>query len=900
MSSSSSSKKSKAEDKQPNLREFLFKRMKSQGSFNETIDSPPSPLSSPPTQDVNMEVGGSSACDEPLDDDCDEPLDDDLGCQLVQKWDWLEYSVEKDAAFCFACYLFKSDVEIYNGDDAFVNGGFRGWNKPDKFQKHVGGLKSAHNVAYEKYVNLRDAKKTSIEVVFDNASQAQMDSYHIRLNASLTCLRFLLGQGLAFRGHDESEESNSRGNFLELLKWLGEKVDEVKQHTFQNGPKNCQLTSPKIQKDIINCCAKETTKRIIEEVGDGYFSILADESSDVSQKEQLALVLRFVNRESGSVVERFLGIVHVGDTTALSLKDAILSLLMEYSLSPSMIRGQGYDGASNMRGEINGLKTLIMNDTPRAYYIHCFAHQLQLALVAVAKKNDSCGWLFEVLANLLNVVGASCKRRDMIRKKQAQVVAQALEVGEIESGSGLNQECGLSRPGDTRWGSHYKCLINITNFFPSIIEVLEWIGKHGTSDDKFKAQIVSGFLESFDFVFMAHLMLIIFGYTNDLCIALQRKEQDIVNAIRLVSTTKNVLQKMRDEGWDNLLKKVITFCTKHEIDVPSMDAHYVPQGRGRRFVQQATNLHHFRVGIFLEVIDLHLQELDNRFNEINMELLTCMVSLSPKGNFSSFDKEKILKLASLYPEEFSCNDLTALDLQLDVFLDAMLNDERFHDLDDINSLSMMLVETKRHETFPLIHLLIKLMLILPVATASVERVFSAMTYVKSKLRNSMGDQLMNDCLVTFIEKEVFLQVSDEMIIDRFKSWWRLWWAVDGLRGSSMQKILLYSETKKQGFELGFVLPLPYILQVAGSMPAIANLRSSLQPHSVPSVAESYLILSRVSKLFGCALLYGYDLLPSFPLQTLAIVFYKWDTPGMMMMMMMSYSSYSKTISYKRG
>ena len=200
-----------------------------------------------------------------------------------------------------------------------------------------------------------------------------------------------------------------------------------------------------------------------------------------------------------------------------------------------------------------------------------------------------------------------------------------------------------------------------------------------------------------------------------------------------------------------------------------MDAQYVPQGRSRRFAKQATNLHHFRVAIFLEVIDLHLQEIDNRFNEKNMELLTCMASLSPRGNFSSFDKERILKLASLYPEEFSCYDLTALDLQLDVFLDSMQNDERFHDLQDINSLSMMLVKTRKHETFPLIHLLIKLMLILPVATASVERVFSAMTFVKNKLRNSMGDQLVNDCLVTYIEKEVFLQVSDEKIIDRFKN-----------------------------------------------------------------------------------------------------------------------------------
>ncbi|XP_057543320.1 uncharacterized protein LOC130821547 [Amaranthus tricolor] len=153
MSSSSSSKKSKGEDKQPNFHEFLFKRMKSQGSFNETIDSPPSPLSSPPTQDVNMEVGCSSACDEPLDDDWVydvELLPHDPGlrknimdypqmkeirlgeliflkkpCQpkthvfpqkqvgglrrfsvnWFKKWDWLEYSVEysveKDAAFLF-------------------------------------------------------------------------------------------------------------------------------------------------------------------------------------------------------------------------------------------------------------------------------------------------------------------------------------------------------------------------------------------------------------------------------------------------------------------------------------------------------------------------------------------------------------------------------------------------------------------------------------------------------------------------------------------------------------------------------------------------------------------------------------------------------------------------------
>ena len=69
--------------------------------------------------------------------------------------------------------------------------------------------------------------------------------------------------------------------------------------------------------------------------------------------------------------------------TALSSKEEIYSVLAKLSLSPSRIRGQGYDGASNMRGHINGLRTLILQENPSAHYVHCFAHQLQLTLVGV-------------------------------------------------------------------------------------------------------------------------------------------------------------------------------------------------------------------------------------------------------------------------------------------------------------------------------------------------------------------------------------------------------------------------------------------------------------------------------------------------------------------------------------
>ncbi|XP_039002229.1 zinc finger MYM-type protein 1-like [Hibiscus syriacus] len=353
------------------------------------------------------------------------------------KYSWLDYSVSKDVAFCFVCYLFKNETTKDAGGDAFFVNGFRGWNRPVRFRKHVGGINSAHNQAFQKFENLKNFK-SSLKVSLDQQTEQAKSDYRIRLTTSLHCLRFLLHQGLTFRGHDECGESSNKGNFLELLNWIAEKNDDVGNVVLKNAPKNNHMIAHLIQKELINYCAKETTKAIVEDLGKDYFGILVDESSDVSQKEQMALCVRYVDKK-GMIKERFLGIVHVGDTTSLSLKEDIFSLLDEHSLRFSRIRGQGYDGASNMKGELNGLKTLIMRETQFAYYIHCFAHQLQLTLVVISRKNKDCGWLFDTLGDLLNVVGSSCKRKDLPKGKQAEKIAKAFENGEIVTEKGLNQ-----------------------------------------------------------------------------------------------------------------------------------------------------------------------------------------------------------------------------------------------------------------------------------------------------------------------------------------------------------------------------------------------------------------------------------------------------------------------------
>ena len=70
--------------------------------------------------------------------------------------------------------------------------------------------------------------------------------------------------------------------------------------------------------------------------------------------------------------------------------------------------------------------------------------------------------------------------------------------------------------------------------------------------------------------------------TNKFCQALQSQSQDILNAMHLVSSIKALIQKFRNDGWDDLLTIVISFCEKHCIDVLDMNAHYVPrQARAR-------------------------------------------------------------------------------------------------------------------------------------------------------------------------------------------------------------------------------------------------------------------------------------------------------------------------------
>ena len=140
------------------------------------------------------------------------------------------------------------------------------------------------------------------------------------------------------------------------------------------------------------------------------------------------------------------------------------------------------------------------------------------------------------------------------------------------------------------------------------------------------------YFHTFDFVFYLQFMLLLLGLTNNLSMALQRKDQDILNAMSLVKSTKQQLYKLRDNGWDSIIGKVNSFCEKNKTELLIMEEEFVNPKKPRQR-SNITNLHHYQVECFYTVLDMQIQEFNDRFDEINTELLGCTASLSPIDSF---------------------------------------------------------------------------------------------------------------------------------------------------------------------------------------------------------------------------------------------------------------------------
>nr|XP_023895481.1 uncharacterized protein LOC112007377 [Quercus suber] len=325
--------------------------------------------------------------------------------------------------------------------DAFTFIGFRSWKKVNNGKNcavlnHVGEDPcSPHNNAVKYYDDLLN-ESMHIDKVMNVQNSEQILNNRLRVKTSIDTVQWLTFQGCPL---------------------------EVEQFVLETAPKSAKYTSPTIQKEVLHVIASKVQSKIREDIGDSKFCIIVDESCDESKREQMALVLRFTDNE-GFIKECFFDLSHVKDIAALTLKNEIYAILSCHYLDIQNIHGQGYDGVSNMCGEWKGLQALVLNDCPYAYYEHCFAHRLQLALVAASREVIPIHEFFLNLNFIITTVGSSCKHNDELRAAQVAEIARMLAIDELETGTGANQIGTLKRDGDSRLGAGLKIQLKLFEY----------------------------------------------------------------------------------------------------------------------------------------------------------------------------------------------------------------------------------------------------------------------------------------------------------------------------------------------------------------------------------------------------------------------------------------------------
>ena len=670
------------------------------------------------------------------------------------QYNWLEYSITKDAAFCYPCWLFGTpSASTSRPERAFTTSGFRDW-------KHATGSKGSL-ISHEKCLSHKESviawgqykastQRGSVADRLGNLRSEQIKQNKHYMLSVCDILRFCCTQEIALRGHDESSQSLKRGNFLELMNLMA-RHDPIVSDRLQNGPQNAKYTSPLIQNTIIGIMASKIRQKICSSVQNaGYYSIMVDETKDQSKQEQLSVVVRYIDHDSSSgnctatIQERFLTFFPAENLNAASLFQYILTTLEQYNLDPKMIVSQGYDGASVMRGHCSGLQHRMREIAPYAVYIHCRAHVLNLVLVDCAKNNLFAAEFFSLIQSLYTFMSTSKAHVIFLQKQQ-----------EIHPGKPTRE---LQRLSDTRWACRSMALDAIASTFDAIIATLEVISN---DTDKFKAIEAIGLHNQVqEFRFLASLTIFqrLMSVTKGLSDQLQSKTNDLSHAAELVSSTISTLRNFRtDKTWERTYQYIKDVAALNNIEPSSLESSHKRKRKHPRRLEDSVVFEStgsrddvncsqsLKFEIFFPIIDHILSELDRRFSNDNLMLMKSLNAFNPSSP-DFLDPSSVSSFAALY----SLND-DNVAIELECLL-AKRTLSAANNVESVSEAYSHLLNLK--SAFPSLTKLFQIALTLVVSTASCERSFSALGRIKSYLRTTMTNQKLTDISVISIERDL--------------------------------------------------------------------------------------------------------------------------------------------------
>ncbi|CAN6691541.1 unnamed protein product [Malus baccata var. baccata] len=601
---------------------------------------------------------------------------------------WLVYSKELDKIFCFCCKLFKT----ITSKSELAKDGISDW-------RHLGVKLDQHEKSKEHLTNSRTwvelksrlTKNQTIDKEFQMRIKKETNHWKqvmLRIIAVVKCLAI---RNIAFRGTNERPYEDSNGNFLGLLEMIAE-FDPIMQEHFrliENKEIHHHYLSHKIQNELIATLASKVKTAIIK---------------------KMTLILRCVDLSSRSIHirEYFMEFLSVENTSGQGLLNELQDVLKSLDLDIDNVRGQGYDNGSNMKGKHQGVQKRLLEINPRAFYMPCGSHCLNL-VCDMASSYVKAKSFFGACQCIYTVFSNSTKRWNIW----------------LEHIDGLT----LKSLSTTRWESHIESVKAIK----SQVAQINMVSKKLQYEDM-----------CLDVAVKALEALVIF-FEN-------YRETGFASAMR----------DAKEIALDSEIEPV--FQTKRHR---SRKRHHDEVDGNEREQQSAEES--FRTDYFLVIVDIALSQLKNRFEQLKaFESIFGFLFDAPK--LISLDdqqlKENCMNLEA-HLKHGNTMDVDGADLfsELQV-LQMMLPEEAF--LSNNPWTSMEIVNfVKETDMCPNVMIAYRVLLTVPVTVASAKRSFSKLKLLKSYLRTTMTQDRLNGLAILCIEKDEIEDLEYDDIIDDF-------------------------------------------------------------------------------------------------------------------------------------
>ena len=555
----------------------------------------------------------------------------------LKRYSWLAVSRlgDRSGAWCSTCVLF-------GGGESGGRGGSR--NKPlgklvlrplvdfSDLTGKCGALSIHENTEYHRtsaaraaeFVARRHRPQLDVAVQAQTAGQREVERNRAIVSAIVETIKLAAMQNIAIRGHrddgridpsGEYPETND-GNFRMLLRFRIQSGDTALQKHLAKAAGNALYTSKQIQNTILQDMASLIKQDIAQRVSHSkIWALMADETTDCSNREQMALVIRYVDELKGQLIIREdpVSLIDVfatlrqlaGETekhmSGMNLARVITAALAELKLDSGAMVAQCYDGAACMSSERVGVAAQIREESPLAHYFHCAVHALNLATSRI-NQVDAIRNALGTMETAVSFLTDGAKREELLHTAQHERLAE----GERRK---LLKLC------QTRFVERHVAVERFWEQLPAVCLALELMTEW--QDRRTSSQAANLLIAVTQGAFLVGLAVAqrLSGVLRPLAAALQEKGMDLVRCLELVDAVIKILEDMRansDREFATLMSEAASVAAKINADIskprlPSRSVHRSTAG------QNLSVEDYFRVNVFLPAIDAVLTNTKDRF-----------------------------------------------------------------------------------------------------------------------------------------------------------------------------------------------------------------------------------------------------------------------------------------------